>query len=485
MTTARRKGTPAGDGISVAQASPFAEVGTPGLRQYSGFIREEFLRTLQGREGAKAYREMIDNDATVGAVLFAIKQTMRKVDWRVDPPDDTTAAADAAEFVDSLRDDMECTWQDFLLEALSMLGFGYAPMEKVYKRRSGRTGDPTTTSKFDDGMIGLRKISLRGQDTILRWLIDQNTNELLGLTQQPWTGTMVDIPIAKLVIFRPESYKENPEGRSVLRTAYRAYYMKKRIEDIEAIGIERDLAGLPVARIPASIMKAASGTGELAAQAMAIVNSYKTMVQNVRRDEQEGLVLPSDKDEKGNYAYDVSLLTSGGSRQMDTDKTISRYEQQIAMSVMADFILVGHGSRGTQALALSKTDMFLAGVQGWLDSIAETFNRYVLPEIWELNGLDFALMPTLEPDLTRRVDLAELGTFIQNLSASGMPLFPDLPLENNLREAAGLPPSTDTAESRAQQMQDQEDDGDGPEDSGSSAKPVDASPAKGGAPGGS
>jgi len=30
------------------------------------------------------------------------------------------------------------TWEDFVVEALSMLGYGFAPHEIVYKRRLGR-----------------------------------------------------------------------------------------------------------------------------------------------------------------------------------------------------------------------------------------------------------------------------------------------------------------------------------------------------------
>src|SRR6516164_1602637 len=84
----------------------FADYGSYGLRQFSGWIKEEFLRELQGREGARTYREMMDNSAIIGAILFTIQQAMRKVTWRVDPATDNNAEADKyAEFVDSLRED--------------------------------------------------------------------------------------------------------------------------------------------------------------------------------------------------------------------------------------------------------------------------------------------------------------------------------------------------------------------------------------------
>jgi len=51
-----------------------AEIGRIGQKRYGGVFYEEFLRELQGIKGIKTYREMADNDDTVGAILFAINQ---------------------------------------------------------------------------------------------------------------------------------------------------------------------------------------------------------------------------------------------------------------------------------------------------------------------------------------------------------------------------------------------------------------------------
>ena len=63
----------------------FREIGSLGLRAWSGWVREEFLPELIGRQGAQKYREMADNSPIVGAILYAIRSTMRKVEWRVVP----------------------------------------------------------------------------------------------------------------------------------------------------------------------------------------------------------------------------------------------------------------------------------------------------------------------------------------------------------------------------------------------------------------
>jgi hypothetical protein len=94
----------------------------------------------------------------------------------------------------------------------------------------------------------------------------------------------------------------------MLRSAYRPWFFKKRLEEFEAIGVERDLAGLPVAKVPVEYMQAAPGS-----------DKYKTLPglqedgQNVRRDEHEGLVLPQSttRDTK-QPLFAFELLSSGG-----------------------------------------------------------------------------------------------------------------------------------------------------------------------------
>src|SRR5690348_18090012 len=63
----------------------FTEVGSAGLRQFGGWVREEFLPQLQGRQAAQKYREMHDNSPIIAAMMSAIFGTMRKVEWRMNP----------------------------------------------------------------------------------------------------------------------------------------------------------------------------------------------------------------------------------------------------------------------------------------------------------------------------------------------------------------------------------------------------------------
>lgn len=433
----------------------FSDVGTSGLRQFGGWVREEFLPQLVGRQASRTYREMLDNSATVGSIMYTIRASMRRVDWRVEPADDTPAGQEAADFVQGCMDDMSHTWSDFVDEVTSKLGYGFAPHEIVYKRRLGRNAPPDPRrpgkslppSKYDDQRIGWRKLALRGQDTILKWFFDEDGG-IQGLTQQPWFGPLVDIPIEKLLLFRVRPHKNNPEGYSILRTAYRSWYIAKRLEEQEAILFER-LSGLPVISVPSDLLdQAANGNAE----AQAKLNAFKMIATNVRIDEQMGLVIPSDRwptrdgSPSNEPMYKFELVSpSAAHSNVDSDKAITRYNINMLTSVMADFLQLGHQARGTQALATNKVDMFMQSIEGFLNSDADVLNRHGVPRLWALNGFDYDLMPRIVPDLAQRLDLDVLSNYVLRLTQAGMPLFPDLDVENYLRDAAGIPDVTDEA----------------------------------------
>lgn len=410
------------------------QLGRTGLNIQGGLIYEEFLPQLSGSRAIRLYKEMSQNDPICGAVLFAIEMLVRQVPWRVEAVSEDRTDQEAAAFLESCLDDMSFTWQDTIAEILSMLIYGWSYHEIVYKRRLGDSRDPSKRSRHNDGRIGWRKLPIRSQDTLYQWEFDENGG-VQGMVQQtPPDYSLRYIPIEKGLLFRTTSHKGNPEGRSILRSAYRPWYFKKHIEEIEGIGIERDLAGLPVAFVPPELLHANATPEE-----RTVLDEIKRIVRNVRRDEQEGIIFPLIYDERGNKMYDFQLLSTGGRRQFDTDAIITRYDQRIAMTALADFILLGTAKVGSFALSSDKTHLFSIALGAWLDGIAAVFNRHAIPRLFALNGFTVEQLPTLVHADIESPNLKEIGDFISALSGSGMPLFPNDELEEYLLRVANLP----------------------------------------------
>lgn len=423
------------------------EIGRVGQRRYGGIFYEEFLSELRGRKGAEVFTEMSNNDETIGAILFAIEMLVRQASWNVEPGGSTAKDREAAEFVKSCMDDMQQTWIDTISEILSFLTYGWSFHEIVYKRRMGRTKDNRTSSKYDDGLIGWMKLPIRSQETLYQWEYDDQDN-LIGMTQMPPPDFgLITIPMNKAMLFRTRSRKDNPEGRSILRTAYRSWYFKRRIQEIEGIGIERDLAGLPVITTPEGMDIWDKDDEDM----NAIRAGLEAMVKNIRRDSTEGLVLP--------FGYTFELTSTGGSRQFDTNSIIARYDTKISQTVLADFIQLGHESVGSFALSSDKTNLFSMAICAFLDIICQTFNSQGIPALIDINGDHFAGVtdyPRLTHGDIEDVDLATMATFIKDMTSIGV-IIPDESLEDYVRQLGKLPKrTTDTVPMEARRAAQQQ-----------------------------
>ncbi len=409
------------------------EIGRIGVKRYGGRFYEEFLRELQGINGVRVYEEMSENDDVVGAILFSIKMLIRQCDWSVQPSGGEEVDKKSAEFVESCLHDMAMTWTDTISEILSFLTFGWSVHEIVYKRRMGRKKDSRLDSKYSDGLIGWQKLPIRSQESLYQWEYDDDDN-LIGFTQIPAPSfKMITIPIDKLLLFRTESRKDNPEGRSILRSAYRSWYFKKRLQEIEGVGIERDLAGFPVLIAPEKVDIWNSENP----QSIALRAACDTLIKNIRRDSAEGITLPAD--------WKLELVSTGSRRQFDTSAIIERYDTRIAMTVLADFIFLGHQNTGSWALSSDKTELFAMAIGAFLDIICEVFNRKAIPQLISVNGNYFDGLtdyPKLIHGDIETQDLEKLGGFIEKMTGTGI-ITPDEGIEDYLRRQAGLPERVD------------------------------------------
>lgn len=414
-----------------------SEVGSAGLRQSSGIIDEEFLPQLKGKKAQKAFREMGDNDPICGAVLYAITMLIRQAKWYFQAADESDKAIEYKEIAEQiLFQDMQFSWPQTVCEIVTMLQYGFAPMEPVLKKRNGWKRDVNTSSKFNDGYFGLSKFSLRAQDSVESWDIDDNGN-INGLVQQPYTGPRIDLPADNFILYRTNTIKNNPEGRSILRTAYRPWFFKKRLEETEAIRAEREATGFPVLYVEDSLL-----AKDATAQQKASAASYATLVKNVRRDKTDGAILPAKRDDNGNRIVELILLsTQGSSASFDSDKSITRYAREIAMSVLADFLFLGQSANGSFALSSDKTALFSTAVSAILGDVKDTTNNELISELWRSNGFDMDLMPELCHGDVETIPLEMICKLIDTMVGAGVTLFPDRELEDRLRELAGLPKS--------------------------------------------
>lgn len=370
----------------------YNEIGYSGLKSNWGQVQEEFITDLRYPAAYKKYDEMRLNSPVVGSLLLAIEHSVRSVKFQFQS--DLGEEDQRLPFLNAALNSMSHSVNDLITEALTMLPFGFSLFEICYRR--AEPGDPPDLQN----RITWRKFAPRSQDTVYQWQRD-DTGGLSGIIQ--WGAPKyqrVEIPIEKLILFRTRVEKNNPEGRSILRTAWIPYYYQKNIAQVEAIGIERDLAGLPVIKLPqgADTSETESSDGGKAAQ----------LVRRIRQDEEAGVVLP--------YGWELTLLSTGGSRQFDTDKVINRYESRILMASLAQFLMLGQEGVGSLALSSDQTDLFVMSVNTVADTIAETFSKYAVPRLLALNGMETGGVK-LTHSPAGDVNLQALSDFLQKIGS--------------------------------------------------------------------
>jgi len=82
------------------------EIGRIGQYRYGidgneSIFMEEFLPELQGIKAIHTYTEMLDNDATIGGIWFAIEMLMRNTSFQIEPGGEADIDKEAADFVES------------------------------------------------------------------------------------------------------------------------------------------------------------------------------------------------------------------------------------------------------------------------------------------------------------------------------------------------------------------------------------------------
>jgi len=411
----------------VTKSNSGITIGVTGLSIWSGVLGEEYLTSLKGTRKAKVFKEMQD-DAVIGTLLDSMWMPLLAAEFETTPAGESQKDKDNAEFLETCMNDMtKYSWRQHVLDVLSMMVWGWSASEMVFKKRMGPEGSPP--SQYTDGKIGLHILDPRGQETLYKWNMDEEFKVESMVQQDPNSSQLITIPAWKLLHATFRSRKRSPEGSSPLRSLYRAWYTRKNLEVIEAIGAERDLCGLPVFHLPYGATDADKAAAE-------------TLIRNLRLDEEAGLVIPAPPTPEANSpGWKFELLGSPGSKQYDVRAIINDLNKIILMRFFAQFLMLGMQQVGTQALVEGSQDFFSLALKSIQHELEECWNQQLVPLLFSMNPGMLAGasgMPIIEWADPGSKDVAKVVQSAQAMVAAQL-LTPDEKLEDYLRAVAGLP----------------------------------------------
>lgn len=426
-----------------------------------------FLPELSGVDMIRDMYLMADTDETVGAMLYCIASTMRQVSWEyvpqidgADAPDDPEAKKWAA-LAQGMLKDMDRPFDDHIEDMLTMLWAGYAPIEMIFKQRDGRQ------SRFNDNYYGIGALNLLDQTTV--WDFVYEDGKPVALKQSYVTGRVGNgqIPLAKTLLYRTSTQYNNPRGRPLLKNAWRVWRLKRKIQDSEALGIERELVGLPIFEMPEEILRQQFELDENdqptedALWARAMVVAAQQATQDMRLNKTGGLALPSDPwgDEVGQGAgtatkkYNFRIQTSGGQRSIDSRTAARDYDHAIARVAMMQFLTLGQRSGGSYSLSDDQSSMAVSSIMALADKATAEWNDKAVALIWLVNMFPNKYRPRLKHSEVSKTGIVQLGQFMAGIGKAADLWGGDVKMRRAIAAAGNLPYDNEAQERAAESFQ--------------------------------
>lgn len=388
------------------------EIGTPGTEIYAGYLSEEYLKDLQGKEWADKVDMMRRSDANIRMVLNAIKLPLKSSPWTIAVREKSEEAELQKKLFEKiLFEDLNKSFTQLLGEILTCLDFGYSIFDITHAVKSD--------SELG-GYNGLKSLGYRSQRTIDRWNLNES-RDLSTITQIAYgdEGGAYELDARFILYFSPEREGDNFEGVSILRACYGPWFRKNEFLKKLSIGIEKFAVPTAVLTVP----EGTEGKPEMAAAKKALA-CYTSGATNY-------LILPEGfKLSFNNVSVDVEKIRAA----------INAENQEMVNSILASFLLLGQNGAGSLALAGSLSDFFSQTIQYIADHIAEQFERKIFKPLIQMNFGHNKVLVDLKCDgLEHRANEA-WANMVNGFISTGA-IKADLDLEKNLREKLKLPPA--------------------------------------------
>lgn len=384
-------------------------VGFTGYMRYRGRVAEEYFQKLAGVKKVDVYQRM-RADAMVEAVLTAVRLPIMAAAWKVELGGRDANAKKARDLVEhNLFEVLGECWEDEVRNLLTSLLYGFSVSVKQWKVENG-------TALLDE----LRPIHPK---TILQskepWVIGPD-GKLEGCWQYGPDGERFReqlLPGSRIVHLTHDSEFRNPEGRSLLRAAYKHWFIKNELYTYGAIGAERASVGTPIGKYP-------EGTSTEKQ------DKFQAALEGITTSESAAITIQTGW-ELDNFKLEV-----------DADmvmEQIHHHDTKITQCVLAQFLQLGtEGKGGAYALSSDQTDLFLLCLEAIADYLCAKINRRVIPELVGYN-LATDQYPKLSATVARQSAVG-LASILRQLTAGVNPLVtPDEELEDYVRELLQLP----------------------------------------------
>ena len=410
-------------------------LGTKGNKIYSGYISSnEKSSKLQGTEKYTTYQNILANTSIAAAGTRFFLNLVAKAEWKYQFADDNDKAK----------------YEDRLYKVWSSCG---TPWHRIVRRTAmyrfhGFSFQEWTAKQLDDGTIGYLDIQSRPQFTIEQWNVDPDTGFVNSVGQRnPQTGALIELPRNKMIYAIDDCMSDSPEGMGIFRHIVNSANRLTAYENLEGIGFETDLRGIPIGRAPLLRLKHQLEVGNITqSEYDSALSGLDAFLQNHIKGNQTSLMLDSatytnsDESESisGVKMYDMELLQGSSNSQDAAAKAIERLNYEIARVLGVEGLLVGGSGAGSQALSRDKSSNLFLLVDSTLKELSEIYENDYLVPLWKMNGWDMNDIPEMKTESIQFRDVTAMTQALSGMAQAGAVLAPDDPAINEMRDLMGL-----------------------------------------------
>lgn len=409
----------------------YGATGFTGLVTLGGKVFDECAKDLLFPKAYHTYKKMALHSAISPALRY-VEEKVAEAEWSVRIPKGSTRpnAKQEAQFLTQVMSDMEHSWKSAIKNAATMNRYGFSILEIVPRFRNKKYG-----SKYDDGLVGLEGLQVRGQGSVDRFDWYDKGRDIAGFYQRavypvdmssslgyeglaPLIAQQVDtkwIPRKKFLLFRLNPENDNPYGTSPLQGVWAAWKLLEAFQESEIIGTAQDNNAFKILYLPPEYLVEDADEDRKASFQM-----YQKMMERAHQAKQSGFILPMLVDQDGNKMFDFEIKNISGTKSYDVEAIIQRLTREIQIGLFSDVLSMG-ANGGSYSLSDNKMLQIEVAVKSVLNEIKDQINHQLVKTLFQQNGwsLDGDL-PYFDYELPNSESLADTGAFIQRVAAVGM-----------------------------------------------------------------
>jgi len=441
-----------------ARTTPPKTQGASGTINFRGFLQtEEYNPDLQGDRALRAFDKMLRSDGAVQESMEHIFAPIKNATAYVEPPEnpDPDELIATALVRDAFFKTLHQPFLEYLDQALDYLSFGHQVFETSWQVVD-RELEYEVPGEFDTSPDGKRiprtetvpqrqwlvwdRFEQRMQKTLFQWHVHGGMLE--SITQQVFNSDTAafefpTLDAADLVVLTNKRRGDDFTGRSVLRSAYKAWYLKELIEKVEAVSLERWGVGIPIAYPPISAKDDA-----------AVISRLEDILANLKAGESTYIVAPGPKQgagPNGGEGYLFEILSPTGTPP-DFKSAKEYHRAEIKAAVLARFAELGHQAVGARSTGDVQSIVWFAALHAVARYISDVHDPPIR-RLCSLNLPGLRRFPKLAFSGIEEKDILQFAQAVSQVIASGA-MRADASARSWVRDSFDAPPEDEIDDSQ-------------------------------------